>query len=1114
MSSVSSEMTARAAARGRVNGMLAVLALLGFVGNLRAEDDTEFFEKKVRPILAGHCYRCHNAAKKQGGGLVLDSRAGRQKGGETGPAVRPGDPEGSLLVKAVRWKDEALQMPPEDAGGKLSDSQIADLESWVKRGAFDPRTETEVVLKRSSWAETFEERRDWWSLKPVRRAAVPAVDDVEWSGTIVDRFLRQRMTEKRVVPAATATPRTLIRRATLVLTGLPPSAEESAAFEAAARRDPAKAYAALIDRLLASPRYGERFARHWLDVVRFSETHGNEWNYDVPYAWRYRDYLIRAFNDDVPYDQFVREHIAGDLLPQFRWNAREKLNESVIGTAFYRFGEVNHDSCVEFGVIGYDIVDNQLDTLTKTFQAATVACARCHDHKKDAISSRDYHALLGILRSTRSVQHTLDAPEVNHDATAELNHIKTKIRAELAAIWRNEAKAIDAARLSARHEDPKKALPTIDSPSRPWVALSRANASKENLNTAWKSLVGEHVKESASRAEINRKQFTPIADFRNRFEPGWTRTGMGLRDDIGKSGDLVVALDGDAAVKGVLPSGLFTFAVSDTFNGASRSPELTRKGGKISFEVLGGGGSLTRVVFNNCQLNYTNQHSIHHDKWTWVTVTFPENTGELHPYAELLTFWDSPKFPDPLGTLGKDKENQREPWNVHAKIPRTWWGVRRVVAHDGAETPKEELSHLGRLYANEPPAGLDSLASRYATIAAEAVNAFADNRATDDDVKWLEWLRESGLIANKANATARLAALVTSYRDVEKSLSLPRMMPGMADEGAAFSQPLLARGEYTRPGEPVERRYLQMIDADRSAGTLPGSGRAYVAEQIASPLNPLTARVMVNRVWHWLFGNGLVGTPDDFGHLGEKPTHPELLDHLAARFVDEGWSLKRLVREIVQSRAFRTAAAPVAGTREIDPDNILLSHYPARRAEAEVIRDGLLAVSGRLDGTLYGPSVHPYREKADTEKRLYVGPLDGDGRRSLYIKFQLMESPHFLNAFNLPGGKVTQGRRDTSNVPAQSLALMNDPFVQAMAERWAILLVADGSANIDSRVETMFRAAFGRPATASGRERFSAAVGTFAAMHHVPADKVMGSRAVWKDAAHAVFNFKEFIFIP
>ena len=1119
----SNETPSRAQARWPSRDLSASLLVLAATfaawssSGARAGDDSEFFEKKVRPILVDRCDRCHNAAGKRGGGLALDTRAGWEKGGDSGPAILPGDPDGSPLVQAVRWGDEALRMPPDKAGGKLPAEQIADLESWVKRGAFDPRAGRETGPSRPSWAEAFEGRRSWWSLRPVAPPPVPDVEGGEWSGSAVDRFLRRRMDAEGVSPSEVASPRTLLRRASLVLTGLPPTPEEAAAFEEAARRDHAGAYEALVDRLLASPRFGERFARHWLDVVRFSETHGNEWNYDVPYAWRYRDYVIRAFNDDLPYDQFVREHIAGDLLPQPRWNEEGRFNESAIGTASYRFGEVNHDSCVEFGVIGYDIADNQLDTLTKAFQATTVACARCHDHKMDAVSTRDYHALLGILRSSRSVMHTLDGPEVNREAIAELKRTKADIRAAIGPVWHAEAGAIDAGKLATRLGLPGEDLAPVDSPSRAWAAVTRARAKGEDVVEAWGRLVAEQAAEVASRPEFDRTHFRVVADFRKGIEPGWTATGMGLREGAGRSGDFAVAIEGESAIKTLLPSGLFTFAVSDKLNGALRSPTLERLHGKLCFEVIGGGSSLERLVFNNCQINYNNQHGLHHDDWTWVTVNFPEKTAELHPYAELLTFWDSPKFPDPLGTLGQGAENQRQPWAFHAKDPRTWWGVRRIVAQDGAETPKGDIAHLSRLLAGPPPAGSEELAARYARIAAEAANAFAEDRASDEDVQWLRWLLKCGLISNRADASPRLAELIARYRQVEgRDLALPRTMPGLADEGAPFDQPVLVRGDHTRPGELVGRRYLEAIDPDgaRVPRPLRGSGRAAVAERVADPGNPLTARVMANRVWQWAFGRGLVRTPDDFGHMGEAPSHPDLLDFLAERFVAEGWSVKRLVRELVLSRAFRGAAAPTGSAREKDPENRLLSHYPARRAEAEVIRDGLLAVSGRLDGRLYGPSVHPHRDKDDPEKRLYAGPLDGEGRRSLYIKFQLMEPPQFLGAFNLPGGKVAQGRRDSSNVPAQSLALLNDPFVWAMADGWAGRVLGDGCAAEAVRIDRMFQTAFGRPASAAEVDRFTTAVRAFAEMHGVAAGDLMGSRPVWKDAAHAIFNFKEFIFIP
>ncbi len=1097
-----------------------------------ADERADFFESRIRPLLINRCCECHSAETDQHGGLLLDSKAGWEIGGDSGTAIVPSDPDASLLIKAVRWHDPDLRMPPKDAGGKLTAAEIADLEAWVQSGAFDPRTEVGKTMIRKSWEEKFTERCEWWSLQPVTNPPVPEVNDVEWSRSATDRFLRHRMGSERITPVGLASPETLIRRVTLVLTGLPPQPNDVSAFVDACEQDRNSAYAQLVDRLLESPQFGERFARHWLDVVRFTETHGNEWNYDVPYAWRYRDYLIRAFNEDLPYNQFVREHIAGDLLAKPRHNADGRFNESVIGTAFYRFGEVNHDSCVLFGSIGYDVVDNQLDTLTKAFQATTVACARCHDHKIDAVSTKDYHALLGILRSSRSVQHTLDDANVNALAMAELAELKNSIRTELSEIWKRDAAALDVNKLNAILATAGDAVPAATDPLFAWSRLTKnAELSGASCAATWKTAAAEYAARSAEYAAFNTAQFTTVADFRNGDTANWTRNGMGLRDNNWLPGDFSVATEGDAAIRHVLPTGVFTFGVSDKLNGALRSPPLKRTHGKVSFEVMGGGFSLARLVFNNCQLNYTNQHSIHHPDWSWITVNFQEGTQALHPYAELLTFWDNPKFPDPLGTLSKDTENQRLPFSHHAKNPRTWWGVRRVVAHDGTETPRDEAAFVATLFNGNAVQSLDQAAGNYAAIAATAVARFESRGAANEDIRWLEWLLARGVLSNRADATPRLAELIAKYREIEANqISLPKTMPGMADEGPGFDQPVLVRGEYTKPGDVVERRYLEAvspaIQSPRSnewAGTYiesifpspsHGSGRAMIAEAIVGADNPLTSRVMVNRIWYWVFGDGLVRTPDDFGHVGELPSHPELLDHLATQFVNDQWSMKKLIRGLVLSRAFQLSAAPLPESREKDPDNVLLSWYPARRVEAEVIRDSILVVSGRLDSTMYGPSVHPYRATADTEKRLYVGPLDGDGRRSIYIKFQLMESAQFLSAFNLPGGKMTQGRRDASNVPAQSLAMLNDPFVLAMADCWSESLVVDGSMDATERLTRMFKSAFGRSPSSSEVRRFEQTITDLSKIHNViPAD-ILTNRSIWKDAAHAVFNFKEFIFIP
>jgi len=974
------------------------------------------------------------------------------------------------------------------------------------------RQSAAVTPVKQTWEEAFALRRQWWSLQPLRQVSPPGITDAAWSTTAIDRFLQARLESEQVIPSALADPATLLRRVTLVLTGLPPSLQEVEAFTAAAKLGLPRAYSGCVDRLLATPAFGERFARHWLDVVRFTETHGNEWNYDAAYAWRYRDYVIRAFNDDLPYDQFVREHIAGDLLAQPRWNASGRFNESAIGTAFYRFGEVNHDSCVQFGVIGYDIVDNQLDTLTKAFQATTVACARCHDHKMDAVSARDYHALLGVLRSSRSVMQTLDSPEVNRELVGQLRELKQPLRAELAAVWRTEAVALTPEKLHSLVLAAKDKAPDVSSPLHAWFVVGKLEATK--LTDGWSTLAAAQAEELARRSEFNRTNFTVLADFRSGQPTGWFADGLGLRGEAESGGDFVVAHEGEKAVKALLPAGIFTFSLSDRLNGALRSPTLRRSQAKVSFEVMGGRFSLARLVFNNCQLNYNHQHSIHHDEWSWVTIDFPEKTEALYPYVELLTFWDNPKFPDPLGTLGKDTENQRGPYAEHAQNPRTWWGLRRIVQHDVAEPPKTELSHLAPLFAGGVPVSVDEVAARYAAIARDVVEAFAANRASDDQMRWLDWLMQSGLLSNSANASPRLADLTAKYRTVENRLEPPTTMPVLADEGDALDQPIFARGDPTRPGEKISPGYVRALTPPGFLGKASGSGRRELAQLIARADNPLTARVLVNRVWQWIFGRGLVATPDDFGHLGENPSHPELLDYLAGRFVAEGWSVKQLVRAVVLSRAFQSAAAPTEEARERDPDNRLLSHWSVRRAEAEVIRDSLLAVSGRLDSRRYGPSVVPFREKADPEKRLFTGPLDGDGRRSLYLKFQLMEAPHFLSAFNLPGGKVTQGRRDASNVPAQSLALLNDPLVVALADQWARHLVVEGRGSVPERVKTMFHAAVGRPPNAMEHARLVDLVHRLSGSDQTSEVDLLSDRTVWKDTAHTLFNLKEFIFIP
>jgi hypothetical protein len=1092
-------------------------------------DDLAFFEAKIRPVLVEHCYSCHSAkAKKPKGKLLLDSRDGLRKGGESGPALVPGDPEKSLIIRAVRQTDKELQMPPDR---KLPASVIADLEAWIKRGAVDPRDKPTTAAATLSWDEVFKERRQWWSVQPVRRPELPNVKDAAWSPRPIDRFILAGLEGAGLTPGAEADARTLIRRLKLVLTGLPPTASESEDFAKAWDAAGAKRQALweqTVDKLLASPHFGERWARHWMDVVRFAETCGNEWNYEVHHAWRYRDYLIRAFNDDVPYHRLVLEHLAGDLLPP-RWNEREQINESLIGTAFWRFGEVNHDDCVEFRQIGYDLFDNQIDALGKTFLASTVACARCHDHKLDAISMKDYYALLGIIRSSRLVSHTIDAPRVNEKPQQNLRDAHRRIGMELARLWRDEAglvgkyllaasdkradaKGLDAARLE-KWRAALAAKADSDDLAQPWRALAGTKAG-DDFASAWDKLAKQIESESRSRAEFNAKNFVSFGDFRyRRGRDGWQASGQGLINDPDHPGLLVVNSADAGPVATMYPAGIYTHGLSSKLNGTLRSPQLPAGKKYISFRVLGGKTAAVRLVSNNCQLDYIHYKALTKNEWSWIKLKIPADAEGLRSYAELMTKFDNPKFPDQLGTLGGDTHNDRVPWEKAAADPRSFFGVTRAVLHDVEEAPRPDLDAVCALCTG-PVRSAEELAERYTAEVEFATRAWNEGKPIDVTLRWLDWLLRRGLLTNDRKASAKLDALVAEYRDAETELSQPRIVPGIADAPESYDQPLLTRGDFNKPGEVIARRFLEVLEKPGPTFAAKGSGRLELAQRIASPDNPLTARVMVNRVWHHLFGAGLVRTVDDFGHLGDRPSHPELLDHLAAEFVADGWSIKRLIRRIVVSRTFQMTARSDAKARVADPDNRLLHHYPARRLEAEAIRDAILAASGRLDKTLFGPSIDPWREKANPDRRLFPGPLDGAGRRSVYIKVNLMEPPKFLGAFDFPGGKVTRGRRDVTNVPAQALALLNDPFVLQQADVWAKRLVAAPDASAADRIEWMFRTALGRPAGADERERFARFVAQLAELHDVPPAGVLGSAAVWRDVGHAMFNMREFITIP
>ncbi len=1083
--------------------------------------DLEFFEREVRPILVTQCGSCHSMSNAMSG-LRVDSRDAVLKGGTRGPAAAPGDPDGSLMIQAVRH--ESIQMP---LGSRLSDTNVASLVEWVRRGLpWTPEQPTDVPSEISQHYESM--RREHWAFQPVEEPSLPPGKLAGWTENAIDRFVAAGLRPASLKPNRPADRAVLLRRLSFVLTGLPPTPRAIQDFV----NDPAPdAYERALDSLLESPHYGERWARHWMDIVRFGETLGNDWNYENNGAWLYRDYLIRAFNADLPYDQLIREHIAGDLLAEPRLGAEGTVNESLAGTFFFRLGEQGHDDCTMFREVRTDVVDDQIDTLGKAFQGLTISCARCHDHKLDPIPTADYYGLYGVLDSARLVTRTIDTHNANNDLKLQLMDLKRGIQSELAAVWLAEAGDLNShllASLRGQNEqppispeetvlDPERAERVgelvasgdlaLEDPLYPWMHLARdaESVSRSSLSEVWTALADRYSRHQRWRAEFNEENFQEIADFKGGSLSGWHAEGRAFEHVVSPSGAFAIGPTGHEVLSGIFPVGVFTHLLSEKLNGAFRSPYLPRDKKYISLRVVGGKLAAWRTVLDNCMLSERYQ-VLDQERLAWIKIPLRDKHDDYRIYAELVTRHDNPRLPD-------RPDRMTEAMTAQMADPRSYFGITQAVLHDCDELPEEELAHVQRLFQSGPPDDLAAVAARYASTAKQAVRSWSEGTASEDDVRWLRWLLDNDLIANSKYVTPRLRGLVDRYRAIERQLSLPRVIQGMSDMEGGHDTPIFRFGDPKDHGELVPRGFLTLLE-DVGKPTPPrGSGRREVAEVIASPRNPLTARVMVNRIWHYLFGRGLVATVDNLGRFGERPSHPELLDYLASQFLADGWSIKKTIRRIALSRTFRQSSEAKPKAQEADPGNLLYHRYPARRLEAESIRDTILAVSGKLDRTMYGPSIHPYREKPKSYRKLLSGPIDGTGRRSIYLKVTRHEGAAFLEALDFPPPAVARGRRDVTNVPRQALTMMNDQFVVGEAGYWAQALIEESSESVRTRLRTMYRAALGRPPTDRELARMESLAEQFANLHGEPTEELMGSLPVWRDMAHSIFNLKEFIYI-
>jgi cytochrome c553 len=1080
-------------------------------GTARADD---FFEARIRPLLVERCFECH-AGDAAEGGLRLDSRRGFDAGGVSGPVVDPVDPERSLLLRLVRHEVADREMP--QGGERLSEAALADLARWVARGlpGLPAEPPSADAAAHESWAARLAARRGHWAWQAVRPVRPPAVEHPSWSRTAIDRFLLAAMREAGLEPAPRADRATLVRRLSLALTGLPPTPAEVDAFRADTSDD---ATEALVDRLLARPAFGEHWAGYWLDLVRFGETGGYVRDYPIPEAWRYRDYCIRAFNADVPYDRLVAEHVAGDLLPP-RHNPVLGINEAVLGTGHLRLMEVS-STATDVALEEAQMLESQIDTLGKAFQGLTIACARCHDHKFDAISQRDYYALFGTLASARQTQAVIDDEAVRHAGVAELTDLKRRITAALTAAWREDLAAMGdalAAELSGSTDASplRRTLGTLldhahasaDHPLHAFAVARQASRAGQDPGAAFQE-AGEAVRRlAAERTARNAAVFAVAADFTS--SPGSWHAGGVLPDTLHRAAsDLALAAVGDEIVARVIGPGFASDRLSRKHGATVRSEDFPLDVKFISLRVAGGDAAQIRLIQHNFQQMENVAHGAkvrHVDSRlpTWVTLPVGHQASWQagRSYLEVVTKDDVAHFRRSDAGDGPYRRT------VADRTGRSWFAVDRVVWHDAPEPPGEELeASLLLVPAAGTPADGDAVAGGFVTAAAAAVEAFGSGTATTAEARLLNALVAGGLLRNRlddVDASTRL--LVHRFRQVEEQIPRFRRAPSMTAEGPGFAAAVQKRGQPTRQGEPVPRRYLEVLADVRPGDEAAVEPRLALARGLASPANPLTARVMVNRVWSWLFGRGLVATVDNFGAMGEPPSHPELLDFLAGRFVESGWSLKRLIREIVLTEAYRASSVPPAGARERDPDNRLLSHMPIQRLRAETLRDALLAVSGRLEPAMEG----------------YTGPSDrgtGGGvpneRRGVYQYRKREAQDHMMLMFDAPEGARTVGRRESTSVPGQALLLLNNEFIHRQASAWAARsLGQERGLSRDLRIERLFRQAVGREPEAAELEALGRFFETQADAFRLDATARATDPRPWADLCHVLFNTKEFLHV-
>lgn len=985
----------------------AIIALLCCLGCDKSTSDSGIrlpenisFNFDIRPILSNNCYVCHGPdSSTRQADLRLDLREyATQKLADGNRAIVPGNWKKSALIHRVSSSDPEVMMPPPEMKRTLSPREIVLLKRWIDDGA--------------PW-------EPYWAFMPPSEPAVPEVSDYRYVDNGIDNFIVHKLESRQLTPAQQAGKSSLVRRLSYTLTGLPPNPQEVRTFK---QNETPDAYEQLVDYYLESPRFGEHWARHWMDLIRYADTRGHEFDYAIIGAWRYRDYLIRAFNEDIPYDLLIKEHLAGDLLNSPRLNKQEGFNESVIGTAFFCLTEGKH-SPVDLRIDQAERIDNIIDVTSKTFQALTVACAKCHDHKFDPIPTTDYYSMYGMIESTR---FTLTPTGFNRQRRLILDSLL---------------------------EDQLNIREYIVN-----------NLQQEPLSTV-----------RLTRQEINNTPYNVIGDFRDGSLDGWIPDGISMTNALGYpiiDGKRLIGVESGKASGKASGEGLF---------GVLRSPGFVISEDSMLFQAAGK-NSVIRVIIDNFQLI---QDPIYRQLQTHI------KSDELQDYRIDLSMWKGHRAYVEL-LVGDYMRRKDKGFHEYDLDPEAWLEVEYVLGFDSMTTGIPEIKYP------LSSAPIEDLLKKWAAGEMDVGEVMALN----------QWLSENkptipGIEEWKEDQERRARLLYDSS-----------FVVGVTD-GDHIQSPVFIRGSSKNLSkDKVPHRFLTAVSDTTQVFRKSNSGRLEFANKIADPGNPLTARVMVNRIWHHVFGKGIVETVDNFGVQGKIPSHPDLLDHLAQRFMENGWSIKKIIKYMVMSQAFQRVTDASDAASVVDPDNLLLQHYPVRRITAESIRDAVLATSGRLDTAMYGPPVPMYLTEflGGRGRPQESGPLDGAGRRSIYQALNRNFLPPMMLAFDLPIPFSTFGRRNVSNVPSQSLTMLNDPFIEEQASLWADKLLGVDK-DFEKRIGTIYLQAFSREPESHEIEQARKFFEEQSALLDPSVEEAEIEKELWKSYCHSIYNMKEFIFL-